>query len=58
MILKIKCPRTAILTSYKRPILYKDYVLLDGAVKLVFRKAYIDVVVNIVVNKIKKGTTI
>ena len=58
MILKTKCPRTAILTSYKRPILYKDYVLLDGAVKLVFRKAYIDVVVNIVVNKIKKGTTI
>ena len=55
---KTKCPKTATMTSYKRPILYKNYVLLNGSVKVVFRQAYIDDVVNIVVNKIKKGTTI
>ncbi len=54
MILKTKCPRTAIILSYKNPILYKDFVLLDGTVKV----GLSDDVVNIVVNKIKKGTTI
>ena len=37
MILKTKCPRTAIMTSYKRPVLYKEFVLLDGAVVVKFR---------------------
>jgi len=37
MILKTKCPRTAILTSYKIPVLYKDHILLNEAVKVVFR---------------------
>ena len=36
MILKTKCPRTAILTSYKRPVLYKNIVLLNGAVVIKF----------------------
>jgi len=36
MILKTKCPRTAIMTSYKRPVLYKNHILLDGAVVLKF----------------------
>tara|TARA_B110000459_G_C16287060_1_gene348809 strand:+ start:509 stop:622 length:114 start_codon:yes stop_codon:yes gene_type:complete len=37
MILKIKCPRTAVVESYKKAILYKNYVLLDGAVVVRFR---------------------
>ena len=28
MILKTKCPRTAIMTSYKRPVLYQKHILL------------------------------
>jgi len=36
MILKTKCPRTAILTSYKIPVLYKNHILLNGAVILKF----------------------
>ena len=36
MILKENNPRTAIILSYKKPILYKDFVLLDGTVKLRF----------------------
>jgi len=36
MILKTKCPRTAIINSYNRPVLYKDFVLLNGAVKVRF----------------------
>ena len=58
MITKEINPRNAVILSYFKPVLYKDYILLDGTVKVVFRQAYIDVVVNIVVNKIKKGTTI
>ena len=37
MILKTKCPRTAVVESYKKAILYKNYVLLDGVVKVVFK---------------------
>ena len=37
MITKIKCPRTAIITSYKRPVLYKDIVLLNGRRLIRFR---------------------
>jgi len=37
MILKIKCPRTAIMTSYKRPVLYKNHIIMDGAVVVRFR---------------------
>jgi len=37
MILKIKCPRTAIITSYNRPVLYKNHILLNGAVVVRFR---------------------
>tara|TARA_R110002153_G_scaffold40727_1_gene116468 strand:- start:1177 stop:1290 length:114 start_codon:yes stop_codon:yes gene_type:complete len=37
MILKENNPRTAILTSYKRPVLYKDHIIMDGAVVLKFR---------------------
>ena len=58
MIIKEINPRNAVILSYFKPVLYKNYVLLNGAVKVVFRQAYIDDVVNIVVNKIKKGTTI
>tara|TARA_B100000497_G_C7438168_1_gene272908 strand:+ start:428 stop:655 length:228 start_codon:yes stop_codon:yes gene_type:complete len=58
MIIKENNPRQAIMTSYKRPVLYRNFVLLDGAVKVVFRKAFIDDLVYIVVYKIKKGTTI
>ena len=36
MITKIKCPRTAILTSYKKPILYENHILLNGAVVIKF----------------------
>ena len=58
MIIKEKNPRLAIIKSFFKPVLYKDYVLLNGAVKVVFRQAFIDDVVYIVVYKIKKGTTI
>ena len=37
MIIKENNPRQAIMTSYKRPVLYQNYVLLNGAVKVVFR---------------------
>jgi hypothetical protein len=37
MIIKTKCPRTAIITSYKRPVLYKTHILLNGAVVVKFR---------------------
>jgi len=37
MILKIHNPRQAIITCYKRPVLYKEFVLLDGAVVVKFR---------------------
>jgi len=37
MILKISNPRQAIITSYKRPILYKDHIIMDGAVVVVVR---------------------
>ena len=37
MILKTKCPRTAIMTSYKRPVLYQNHILLDGAVVVKFK---------------------
>jgi len=29
-------PRTAIILSYKKPVLYKDFVLLNGTVKVRF----------------------
>ena len=37
MILKTKCPRTAIIQSYTRPIAYKDHILLDGVVIIKFK---------------------
>jgi len=37
MLLKIKCPRTAILTSYNKPVLYKDIVLFNGRRLIRFR---------------------
>jgi len=37
MIIKENNPRQAIMTSYKIPVLYKDHILLNGAVKVVFR---------------------
>jgi len=37
MILKIPNPRQAIITSYKRPVLYKNHILLNGAVVVKFR---------------------
>ena len=36
MIIKEKNPRLAIIKSFFKPVLYKDYVLLDGTVKLRF----------------------
>ena len=36
MIIKEKNPRQAIIKSFFKPVLYKDYVLLDGTVKLRF----------------------
>ena len=36
MIIKINTPRTAIITSYKRPVLYKNHILLNGAVVIKF----------------------
>ena len=58
MILKENNPRKAIIKSFFKPVLYRNFVLFDGAVKVVFRKAFIDDLVYIVVYKIKKGTTI
>ena len=37
MILKENNPRKAVILSYFKPVLYKDFVLLDGTVKVVFR---------------------
>ena len=37
MILKENNPRQAIMTSYKRPVLYQNHILLDGAVVVQFR---------------------
>ena len=37
MIIKENNPRTAIMTSYKRPVLYQNHILLNGAVKVVFK---------------------
>ena len=36
MILKENNPRQAIILSYKKPVLYKDFVLLNGVVKVRF----------------------
>lgn len=36
MIIKENNPRTAIMTSYNRPVLYQNHILLDGAVILKF----------------------
>ena len=36
MILKKNNPRQAIIHSYNRPILYKNYVLLNGTVVMKF----------------------
>ena len=37
MIIKIDNPRQAIMTSYNRPVLYKNHILLNGAVVVRFR---------------------
>jgi len=37
MILKISNPRQAIITSYNRPVLYKNHIIMDGAVVVRFR---------------------
>ena len=37
MIIKENNPRQAIMTSYKRPVLYKDHIIMDGSVVLKFR---------------------
>ena len=36
MIIKENNPRQAIMTSYNRPVLYQNHILLDGAVVLKF----------------------
>jgi hypothetical protein len=36
MIIKENNPRTAIITSYNRPVLYKNIVLLNGSVVMKF----------------------
>ena len=36
MILKIDAPRQAIMTSFDRPVLYKNIVLLNGSVVVKF----------------------
>ena len=36
MTLEIVNPRTAIMTSYNRPVLYKNHILLNGAVVVKF----------------------
>jgi len=37
MILKKNNPRQAIIHSYNRPVLYKNHILLNGAVVVKFR---------------------
>jgi hypothetical protein len=37
MILKIDSPRQAVISSYNRPVLYKNHILLNGAVVVKFR---------------------
>jgi hypothetical protein len=37
MILKENNPRTAVIQSYNRPVLYKNHLLLNGAVVVRFR---------------------
>ena len=37
MIIKENNPRTAIILSYKRPVLYQNHILLDGAVVVKFK---------------------
>ena len=37
MFLKIHNPRQAIIQSYNRPVLYKNHILLNGAVVVRFR---------------------
>jgi len=37
MLLKIKCPRQAIITSYNRPVLYNNIVLYKGSGLIRFR---------------------
>ena len=37
MIIKENNPRQAIMTSYKRPVLYKNHIIMDGAVVLKFK---------------------
>ena len=37
MIIKENNPRQAIIDSYNRPILYKNHILLNGAVVVRFR---------------------
>ena len=37
MILKENNPRQAIMTSYKRPVLYNDHIIMNGAVVVRFR---------------------
>ena len=37
MILKISNPKTAIIQSYNRPVLYQTHILLNGAVVVKFR---------------------
>ena len=36
MIIKENNPRQAIITSYNRPVLYKNHILLKGAVVMKF----------------------
>jgi hypothetical protein len=36
MILKIPNPKTALIQSYNRPVLYKNHILLNGAVVVKF----------------------
>ena len=42
MIIKENNPRQAIITSYSRPVMYKDFVLLNGKVVLKFKIEVID----------------
>jgi len=37
MLLKITNPRKAIIESFNTPVLYKNYILLNGAVVVRFR---------------------
>jgi len=36
MILKTSCPRTALISSYTKPVLYKSRILLNGKVVMKF----------------------